>query len=80
MDVATFKRHDVETSRRLNVTTLKRRDVSAQRRDITEKASKNFVHIEVPMFKKLSPLGNVTLWTCNVLQKRILPSTCVRES
>ena len=36
---------------------------------MTEKASKKFVHIDDPMAKKLSPLGNVTLWTCNDLKK-----------
>ena len=64
----------------MDVATFKRRDVATQRRDITEKASKKFVHFEDPMAKKLSPLVNVTPWTCNAQHERILPNTCVRES
>ena len=43
--VTTCQRSVKMTSRRWDVTTLKRRDVATQRRDVTEKASKN-LHIK----------------------------------
>ena len=45
INVATFQRRVKLTSRRLNVATLEPRDVATQRRDVTEKASKN-LHIK----------------------------------
>ena len=72
--VATFQRRVKLASRRLNVATL-------ERRDVTEKAPKNFsLHIKQPWFTRISPLVNVILWTCNALQNLILPRTFVFKS
>ena len=69
MDVAMFKRRDVEMSRRCDSTSRRYRE-----------GFQKFVHIDDPLAKKPSPLVNVTFWTCNAQHERILPNTCVRES
>ena len=70
-----YSRRDVPEGIKINVATLRSNVATLQRR-----LPIRILHIKQPRSARTSPLVNVILWTCNALQKLILPSTFVFET